>query len=480
MTEKELFEIIAIPKENEWVEFKVDDAEPKVIGEYISALSNSACLHNKEAGYLIFGIQNNTHEIIGTKLKPKEKKVGNEELENWLARLLNPRVDFRIFEFDISGKKVVVFKVDSTDDIPIKFRGIEYIRIGSYKKRLSEYPEKARKIWNKTKTKTFEKNLTVSNQSAEYVLKVLDYPSLFELLKLTLPTNKHSIIEKLIQEKLIVEKGHLYSITNLGAVLFAKDINDFDEISRKAVRVVMYKGKDRTKTEKEQLGKKGYATGFEGLIDYIGSILPSNEEIIKAIREETKLYPLLAIRELVANALIHQDFSIKGTAPMVEIFEDRIEITNPGKPLISTLRFIDHNPQSRNEKLAHFMRRIGVCEERGSGIDKVILQCELFQLPAPEFIADENFTRVILYAPKTLREMDKQDKIRACYQHCSLKYVSGSIMTNQSLRGRFGVEKGNYPIVSRIISDTLKAELIKDYDPTNKSRKYAKYLPFWA
>jgi ATP-dependent DNA helicase RecG len=266
----------------------------------------------------------------------------------------------------------------------------------------------------------------------------------------------------------------------MGAILFAKDINKFDQISRKAIRIIIYKGKNRTKTEKEQSGKRGYAIGFENLIEYIGSILPSNEEIIKAIREETKLYPLLAIRELVANVLIHQDFSITGTGPMVEIFEDRIELTNPGKPLISPLRFIDHNPQSRNEKLAYFMRRIGICEERGSGIDKVIFQCEVFQLPAPEFIEGENFTRVILYSPKPLREMDKQDKIRACYQHCCLKHVSGSIMTNQSLRKRLGVAKGNYPIVSRIIGDTLKADLVKDYDPTNTSRKYAKYIPFWA
>lgn len=406
--------------------------------------------------------------------------MGNEELENWLATLLNPRVDFRIFEFDISGEKVVVFEVDCTDDIPIKFKGIEYIRVGSYKKKLSEFPEKARIIWNKSKAKTFEKDLAISNQTADYILKVIDYPSIFELLNLPLPTNKHSIIEKLVQEKLIIEKGHSYSITNLGAILFAKDINEFDQLSRKAIRVIKYKGKDRTNTEKEQSGKKGYATGFEALIDYIGSVLPSNEEIIKAIIEETKMYPLLAVRELVANVLIHQDFSITGTAPMVEIFKDRIEITNPGKPLISPLRFIDHKPQSRNEKLEHFMRRIGICEERGSGIDKVIFQCEVFQLPAPEFIDGENFTRVILYSPKTLREMDKQDKIRACYQHCCLKHVSGSIMTNKSLRERLGVAKGNYPIVSRIISDSLKSNLVKDYDPSNRSRKYAKYLPFWA
>jgi predicted HTH transcriptional regulator len=480
MTEKELFELISLPKENEWVEFKVNDSESNEIGEYISALTNSSCLHNKEFGYLIFGVKNITHEIVGTNFKPKEKKVGNEELENWLATQLNPRIDFKIYEFDHSGKRIIVFKVDATKDTPVKFKGEEYIRVGSYKKKLSDFPEKARKIWNKNLEKYFEKDISKQNLSSDEVLRLLDYPSFFELMKQPLPSTKDSIIEKLIQEKIIIEKGHLKSITNLGALLFAKDINEFENISRKAVRVIVYHGKDRTKTEKEQTGKKGYASGFQGLIDFISNTLPTNEEIVKAIREETKLYPLLAIRELVANAIIHQDFSITGTGPMIEIFKDRIEITNPGKPLISTLRFIDHNPQSRNEKLAHYMRRIGICEERGSGIDKVIFQCEFYQLPAPEIIEGENFTRLILYSPRSLRDMDRKDKIRACYQHCCLKYVSGSIMTNQSLRERFGIDAKNYPIVSRIISDTLDDKLIKDYDPVSTSRKYAKYIPFWA
>ncbi len=192
------------------------------------------------------------------------------------------------------------------------------------------------------------------------------------------------------------------------------------------------------------------------------------------------MYPELAIRELVANALIHQDFSETGTGPMVEIFADRIEISNPGKPLISTLRFIDHNPQSRNEALAYFMRRINICEERGSGIDKVITSAEIFQLPAPNFVEDNKFLKAIMYAYKTLRQMDKEDKIRACYQHCCLKYISAELMTNQSLRERFQIDAKNYAIVSRIIGDTINIGLIKDYDPTSKSKRFAKYVPFWT
>ena len=162
---------------------------------------------------------------------------------------------------------------------------------------------------------------------------------------------------------------------------------------------------------------------------------------------------------------------------MIEIFDNRVEITNPGKPLIDPLRFIDHSPESRNELLARFMRRLNICEERGSGIDKVVYECELSQVSAPEIIVGDNYTRVILYGYKTFRQMSKQDRIRACYLHACLKYVSGEYMTNQSLRERFGIEEQNYPMVSRIIKDTINAELIQEYDPDNKSRKYQ---PYWV
>ena len=165
---------------------------------------------------------------------------------------------------------------------------------------------------------------------------------------------------------------------------------------------------------------------------------------------------------------------------MIEIFFDRIEITNPGRPLIEVLRFIDHNPESRNERLAYLMRRLSICEERGSGIDKVVSSCEAYQLPAPEFLVGEDYTRVKIFTPRTLRKMDREDKIRACYQHCCLRYVTGDKMTNTSLRKRFNIPEKNYPMASRIISETISGNLIKDADPGNKSKRHAKYVPFWC
>lgn len=243
----------------------------------------------------------------------------------------------------------------------------------------------------------------------------------------------------------------------------------------------MYQGNNKLSGGKEHVSKKGYAAEFEELLIYINSQLPTNELIEQALRKTIAMYPEVALRELVANAIIHQDFLQHGTSPMVEIFNDRIEISNPGSPLIDPLRFIDHSPVSRNEKIASMMRRMAFCEERGSGIDKVISLCELYQLPAPQFIKEETYTRAILYAHRNLSSMDKEDKIRACYQHCCLKYhVLNEKMTNQSLRKRLQVSEENQSLVSRIIKDTIGGKLVKAYDPDSSSRRFACYVPFWA
>ena len=478
--ERVVRELVALSRETEWVEFKCNYANPEEIGEYLSAIANAAALQRKERGYIVWGVDDSTHEVVGTKFRPAKAKKGNEELEGWLCRLLNPRVDFRIREGQVEGKRLVVFEVPPALHTPIRFGEVEYIRVGTYKKKLKDYPEKERALWAIFRRETFESGIAHRNATADEVLASVDYPAFFQLLGQSLPETRAGILEKLTQERVIagLEKDG-YDITNLGAILFARKLGDFESLDRKAIRVVLYKGSSRIETLKEQPGARGYAVGFAGLVAYINDQLPRNEEIKKALRRDVRMYPELAVRELVANALIHQDFSITGTGPMVEVFADRIEISNPGVPLIDTLRFIDEPPQSRNEVLAALMRRMNICEERGSGIDKVISQVELFQLPAPDFQVTSGHTKVVLYAPKKLSEMTQADRMRACYQHACLCWVSNKVMTNTSVRQRFGIDEKNYPMASRIISETVKTGLIKAADPSNKSRRMARYVPFW-
>jgi ATP-dependent DNA helicase RecG len=322
--------LLALPHEEEWVEFKKDNYAPEDIGEYLSALSNSAALHGASSGFIVWGIEDSSHRLVGTTFQPRRAKIGNEELENWLSVHLHPRINFKIHEFESNGLRVVLFNVPPASHTPVRFKDTEYIRVGSYKKKLKDYPEKERELWALLSRTPFEKGVAVEEVTAHRLLSLIDYPAYFELTEQELPDNRTGILERLSTERLIVREGRdRLQITNLGAILFAKDLGSFEDLARKAVRVVVYKGVNRVATLREQIGRKGYASGFEGLIAFINSQLPENEQIGQALRTKVPMYPEIVIRELVANALIHQDFNITGTGPMIEIFSDRVKSPIP-------------------------------------------------------------------------------------------------------------------------------------------------------
>ena len=473
-------ELLSLPAETGWVEFKHNNTDAQQIGEYLSALSNSAALEGKAFAYLLWGIEDGTHAVVGTHFVPQTCKIGNEELESWLLRQLSPKIDFRFHVVEMETGRVVLLEIGRAFRHPVQFAGVEFIRVGSYKKKLKDFPEKERALWRIFDAVPFEVMPALEKASAEDVLRLLDYPAYFDLLGRPLPENREGILQALAADELIERhEGGGWCIRNLGAMLFAKRLADFSTLKRKAVRVIAYRGSGRVETIREQEGSRGYAAGFEGLIGFINGLLPSNEVIGQALRKTVPIYPELAIRELVANALIHQDFFVTGSGPMVEIFEDRMEITNPGLPLVETARFLDNPPRSRNEALASLMRRVGICEERGSGVDKVVSQTEFYQLPAPAFETTGEHTRATLFTPRALSKMDQVDRVRACYLHACLRYVQRDFMTNASLRERFGIEQQNSALASRLIKEALTVGVIRAHDE-DASRKYMKYLPAWA
>ncbi|NOT57670.1 MAG: transcriptional regulator [Deltaproteobacteria bacterium] len=473
-------ELRKLPTETEWVEFKENNDNPQEVGEYLSALSNTAALCGKTHAYLVWGIADQTHEIVGTTFRPGTAKKGNEDLESWLLRLLSPRIDFRFWPVEVEGKNVVVLEIPRASSKPVQFQGQEFIRVGSYRKNLKDFPEKERELWRIFDRTPFEELKAAERLAGNDVLTLLDYPTYFDLLGLPLPDGVEKILDQLSADQMVtphVAGG--WDITNLGAILFAKNLEQFKGLRRKTVRIIFYQGQGRLKTLREQNNRKGYAAGFTELIDSLNASLPRNEVIGKALRKEMPMYPEPAVRELVANMLIHQDFSVIGSGPMIEVFSDRIEITNPGLPLVKTERFLDTPPRSRNEELASVMRRVGICEERGSGVDKVVFETEFFQLPAPSFETPEGCTRAVLFAHKELKDMDRADRVRACYLHACLRFVQRDPMTNSSLRERFGIAEHNLATASRIIREAIEDGRIKPYDP-EQGRKYAKYVPFWA
>ena len=407
-------ELCKLTGESEWVEFKVNVREPEEVGEYISALANSAALVGKAFAYVVWGISDRDHSVVGTSFDPSVARVGNEALENWLLRLLEPRLNFRFFQVPMDGRSVVVLEIERAFRQPVRFRGREYIRVGSYKKKLKDFAERERTLWRFFDQTPFEDRIAAERVADDEVLRLLDYPTYFDLLKRPLPENRYGILNALCDDALIRRSDASgWNVTNLGAALFAKRLEDFRSLQRKAMRVVQYRGSSRVETVRERICEGGYASGFESLIGFIDGLLPSNETIEHGIRTTVTGFPEPAVRELVANALIHQDFFITGTGPMVEIFEGRIEITNPGPPLVDARRFVDSPPKSRNESLASLMRRVGICEERGSGWDKVVSQTERFQLPAPSVEAGSHYTRVVLFGHRPLSGMDRSERVRA-------------------------------------------------------------------
>lgn len=468
-----------LPRETEWVEFKQNQADPEGIGKYLSSLANSAALADQPIGYVVWGIEDGSHAIVGTTFDPFSVRVGNEILEGWLNRLVEPRIAFSFAQGTVSGKRVITLEVPRASAQPVQFKGEACIRVGSYQKKLKDQPERERALWRSFDRTSFEQQVAVVCDE-ESVLKLLDYPAYFDILKLPLPEGRVGILDALKRESFIEPNvSGEWSITNIGAILFARRLADFPRLGRKAARIIQYAGNDRVRTSKEQISGKGYACGFDGIIQYINGLLPSNEVIGAAFRQTVPMFPELAVRELVANALIHQDLSVTGAGPLVEIFATRLEITNPGIPLVEPDRFLDTPPRSRNETLAAMMRRFGICEERGSGIDKVVDQIEFYQLPAPVFEVAGPSTRTILFAHRPLARMDKDDRVRACYQHACLRYVTRETMTNATVRQRFGIEDRNIAQASRLIREAVDAGRLLPYDPDAAPRQM-RYVPWWA
>ena len=229
-------ELRKLPTETEWLEFKRNDAEPQDIGEYLSALANAAALYGKVNGYLVWGIDDATHEIVGTTFAPAKAKVGNEELESWLLRLLAPKINFRFHGVGIEGRSVILLEIGRAFRHPVQFQNQEFIRIGTYKKKLKDFPEKERALWRVFDQTPFEALFAVEEVTSNDVLSLLDYPAYFELLNLPLPANRDAILKTLLAEVLIArsERGN-WNIGNLGAILLAKKLDEFHSLRRKAV-----------------------------------------------------------------------------------------------------------------------------------------------------------------------------------------------------------------------------------------------------
>jgi predicted HTH transcriptional regulator len=455
------------PSEHQRLEFKEakQQFDGRRLNEYCVALANEG------GGILLMGVADAPpRPVVGTQAFPDLVATTQRVFE---------AVGFRVDIDDVAHPdgRVLVFR------IPSRPRGTAYHLEGRYLMRSGQAlvpmsEDQLRRIFSEGQPDWLEEP-SRSGLDAQTVIELLDTQTFFELLALPYPTDQRGVLERLQQERLIDPSAGSFSVRRLGALLLARRLGDFPDVARKAPRVVAYEGTSKLGTRLDQTGGRGYAVGFQGLVRFVMTQLPQNEVIEDALRKEVKLVSEEVIRELLANALIHQDFQVGGASVMVEIYSNRVEISNPGEPIVPVERFID-GYQSRNERLADLMRRLHICEEKSSGIDRVVRAAELFQLPAPEFRVGHRRTEVVIHGPRPFDDMDRNDRVRACYQHAALRWVMAERMTNQSLRERFGLPDSKAAIVSQVIAAATEAGLIKADESVGGSRKFARYLPFWA
>lgn len=452
-------------------------ADKRRVTEHLSAFANLP-----GGGFLVFGI-----ESAGIPHGITQPKI--ESLINHLANLgrdgLEPPLSLDHIVHKYSGAALLFVHIKESDVKPVHLRSKtleqSYIRSGGTT-RLASRQEVGTLMLHSRIPHWEELHASVLLKDDELVERLLSEPIL-KMLERPMPTTQDDLLSWMASEKFVKREpsGGGY-VTNMGAIAAARKLENFPELTRKAVRVIVYEGVNKAQTKLEQEGARGYGVSFQSLLNFVMSLLPQSEVIEQALREKRTIYPELALREIIANALIHQDFSISGTGPMIEIFANRVEVSNPGGLLPSKQldRLIGTQPESRNEQLARSFRRYKICEERGSGLLKAGLQIELYGLPPIKFDETSHHFKVSLFAPRTFSQMSPKERLDACYQHAVLKYFSSSTMTNTSLRERLKMPEKQRSMVSVLIQEALDTHLVKPADPENRSKKFSEYIPFWA
>jgi ATP-dependent DNA helicase RecG len=468
MTPEDVDTLLAVPEENEHVEFK----EARSNFHFDKLVDYCVAMANEGGGRIVLGVSD----------KPPRRVVGTQafDLPARTCGGLYERLHIKVtcYEVPHPDGRVLVFQVpDRARGQPLQVGGRYLMRAGDELVPMS--PDRLRAILAEGEDE-FIDQIAAGGLDEARVVALLDVQGWFDLRQRPLPSTRAEIIDALAARRFVVRQDRGLAITNLGALVLAKNLRDFDSIARKGVRVIVYDGvgKLQVKDGKDWTDESGYAVGFAKLVDRIHAETPASEEIRAALRQTVYAYPKKALREILGNALVHQDLSERGSGVVVEIYDDRVEIVNPGVPLLPVDRFIDEN-QSRNERLADALRQLGVCDERGHGIDAVVTHIEAHQLPPYQCRLGTRHTTVVLSRYKSLGKLAPDERVQAVYQHCCLRFVTNQITNNESIRERFKIEKRNSAQASRLLREAQEAGRIRSVDP-NVGTKLMRYVPYWA
>lgn len=444
------------------------------IAEHLSAFAN----HN-DGGFLVFGVSEDgtLKELDKPEADGIIKKIGNIS-SNKLTPSFSVEHGIELFR-DVNLLFIYIPEYQSK---PVCVRG----------KDLYNCYERSAGQTRKMSSKTVQLHLANSNgisfeerdaikvQSFSEIAKYIDIDSYYRVTDRNKPNSSDTIIEHLIASNCVRLDVRHYVITNLGAILFANNMQDFPHLEKKTVRLIHYASTNNREAIEDIRGTRGYAVGFDNLVENIINKLPYKEVIKDIKRVNIPAYPKVSIREFLANALVHQDFMVVGREIIVEIYKDRLTITNPGTPLNDVNRLIDMPPNSRNERLAQAMYELKMCERRGSGVDRAIHEIENMYLPPVNIEKGEDYTRVTMYSPKKLEDMTREETIRACYQHACMLHQDNETLTGERLCKRFNVGNDRLKEIEGIIKDTFDNKLLVLAHSVSIDNEPMAYVPYYA
>ncbi len=349
-------ELKSYKTEREWLEFKENWYEPKELGEYISAMSNSAAYEGKAFAYFIWGVHDSTHEFTNTKFDPNQDVKG-EPLKHFLARQISPDVDFRFEELIIEGKRVVVLVIPAAKIVPTAYAEERYIRIGSSKEKLRKYPERESFLFSILR----EGFPTIENTASEY------QDLSFE--KLLIYYGAKGI--KLNMEQYKKNLG-LYTADgkyNIMAQLLSDD-------SHIPVRVAIFSGKSKSDNmySVREFGHQCLLYTLDEVLRYgdVLNIIQADETNRIVERKDVPLFDNDAFREAIINAFLHNKW-VEGNEPMITVFSDRIEILSRGTiPREQTISgFFSGESVPVNKKLSEIFLQLHISEKTGRGVPKI-------------------------------------------------------------------------------------------------------------
>ena len=435
--------LIQYNAEEEWFEFKENWFEHHAIGEYISAISNAAALRGKECGYFIWGVNNETHEIVGTTVN-YQKDYNKEPFQHYLARLLIPDLYFSFNEIEVQGKRVVVLDIPAAKTVPTSFDGIRYIRIGSSKEKINKYPEREAQLFN-----VLTNGLpTIETVESEY--QDLTFVRLFTYYAGRGITLRQETFEKNLGLR---TKDGKY---NMMAQLLSDDCH-------MPIRISIFRGETKAAPlfSVREFGNTCILLALDKILEYsdVINLIQTDERNRIMERKEVSLFNADAYREAVINAFVHNKW-IDANAPMITVFSNRIEILSRGTlaPEQTIEGFFLGESIPVNRKLSDLFLQLHISERSGRGVPKIT---EMYGRDAFEFRENS----IVVTLPFTILEdslvdkpVDKKPKMNEQMEKVLLEIRNNPNITQPQLVKIMNIGKS---MIQRYISNLKKMGYIE-------------------